>query len=64
VPQDWLARYQLDNDESLCQQQTPYIFPGSNASDYACRSQHTAMLALWDSILGELQGSGAPASLH
>lgn len=54
VPRDWLDLHRLPDDEPLCQAQTPYIFPGSNTSDYACRSQHTAMLALWDTILGNV----------
>jgi arylsulfatase B len=54
VPEDWLRRFQFDNDESICQAQTPYIFPGSSTADYKCRSQYHAMVSLLDEVLGNI----------
>lgn len=55
VPQEWLQEFDwITDDEAACQQQTPYIFPGSTAADYRCRSQYSAMVALLDSVLGNL----------
>ena len=57
VPPDWLARFQFADDEAACAAQTPYIFPGSGAGDYRCRSQYHAMVALLDEVLGNVTGA-------
>jgi len=57
VPQEQLARFAwLPEDESTCQAQTPYIFPGSSAGDYRCRAQYQAMVNLLDGVLGNVTG--------
>ena len=54
VPEDWLARFDEPDDEALCQAQTASIFPGSTSKDYRCRNQYRAMVALLDSVLGNI----------
>ena len=54
VPPDWLARFNASDDEKDCQQQTTYIFPGSERRDYRCRNQYRAMVALLDAALGNI----------
>jgi arylsulfatase B len=56
VPQEQLAKFNLENDEGLCSSQTPYIFPGSTQADYRCRSQYAAMVNLLDTVLGNITG--------
>jgi len=56
VPPEWLARFQLPDDEAACQAQTPYVFPGSGPGDYRCRSQYAAMVELLDGVLANLTG--------
>jgi hypothetical protein len=46
----------VTNDETDCQQQTPYIFPGSTNKDYRCRGQYEAMVGLLDEVLGNVTG--------
>lgn len=54
VPSDWLAKFNYSNDEPLCSSQTSYIFPGSTQADYRCRNQYEAMVALLDSVIGNV----------
>ena len=41
----------MGDDESACSAQTPYIFPGSSASDFKCRQQYHSMVNLLDDNL-------------
>ena len=54
VPQDWLDKFNFGNDEKECQVQTAVIFPGSKHTDYRCRNQYEAMVALLDEVLGNV----------
>jgi len=54
VPKEWLDKFTESDDETDCQQQTAYIFPGSTISDYRCRNQYRAMVALLDEVLGNV----------
>ena len=54
VPKDWLDKFTDSDDETDCQQQTAYIFPGSTVTDYRCRNQYRAMVALLDEVLGNV----------
>lgn len=57
VPASQLARFSwITDDETACSAQTPYIFPGSTAADYRCRSQYEAMVSLLDDVLGNVTG--------
>lgn len=54
VPPAVLARFNFTDDESLCQAQTAYIFPGSTKADFRCRSQYAAMVSLVDEAIGNV----------
>ncbi|CAE7326290.1 Arsb [Symbiodinium sp. KB8] len=52
VPQSYLDAFDfMGDDESACSAQTPYIFPGSSASDFKCRQQYHSMVNLLDDNL-------------
>jgi hypothetical protein len=49
VPQEWLQTFAfVPDDEPICMAQTPYIFPGSNKTDYRCRAQYETLVAILD----------------
>jgi arylsulfatase A-like enzyme len=55
VPKDQLDKFAfVTDDETACQAQTAYIYPGSGPSDYRCRAQYLAMVNLLDGVLGNI----------
>lgn len=56
VPQEYLDRFDFDNDEEICQAETPRILSPTAKSDapFSCRKQYHAMVNLLDDILKSL----------
>ena len=58
VPKEQLDKFNFTNDENLCREFTPYVYPGytnaSNGADYKCRQIYHAMVATLDEIIGNI----------
>lgn len=58
VPRTYLDAFDfMTDDEGACSAQTPYIFPGSRASDFKCRQQYHSMVNLLDDNLRNITDS-------
>jgi arylsulfatase B len=55
VPKEWFDKFSfMTDDESSCNATVPYIYPGAGDTPYACRQQGAALMALLDSIVGNV----------